>query len=954
MKHAARTLFLAILAVPATILPAPALEPVQWSNRPAQSANTLATYPGGGAGSALHCTGINPAAWDSVAVGSQIAWSAVRFEFQFSQADKDVVAGLAYNNTSPEPAAIRFGIYAHSDGTYQFNEDENRIDPAPAFQGYSDGDGFAVERSGDGTVRYFKGAQLIRTTSDPPADASATRILLQPDVAFLQPGAAIENAMIDVVEHAFPGSLEDHVNGIDGAGGLASPIVAEFVALDDATHTFDTTMPVEVINVRDPGPIPGVLAAAGNGTEEDTAAIQSALDRAAANDAAGKRTVLYFPPGIYDCAPDKARWAEEIAKNAATGQTVPFQPVAAFKIQFSNFFLVGENPANTILRFHTYDDAAPASNDLHDPAANPYSFVNAPMGKTCVSPAGGGTAGVAPNPDGTYPHFRRGVLRGACIHLLPPPPTFFDLLEGIGFRNLTIDGQAGRTAIPWPDFPGIAVDPYEGDPRVNNYPWLVDGDGWDQTHQAIHAWGVETCVMLDCVLKRWRGEIIIRNSRKVERPWVLGRCTIEDSNSLPLSANGSFIIEDCDIGRKAFASIETTTVPGQRIHITNTHLHGGVAVRGVSRHPDSPAIRKDTPTFLMDNCTIDIKTTMRFDGGLQNAEFARCQFGIFGHDITVRNCTFNVQGNQSAIDIQGGVWPAYNNALAIAGNNLYRFNRQYTNFKIHNNVFDRRRSAEPLPGHVFERGPVLFYDGSSTTVLKRSDMRGAAAGDPDIVPGLHFHDNTLLEETGAEWLAILDERWRERGFTRDAEMAGEKAINNVSGPGDPSPPPEGFSRWIRFENNITPRPGMVQHLLRWSDSLAVPELPDVILPAGASPLPRSTEVFARRTGHDAVVWINGVELALADTLYRIVRTQQTAPFWGRTHILNLPVKMPAGTRLDPATPFMVLPGSVIDVPAQRPGRQNQFVEGFNYSEIYLASPQSDTVELEIVLDEASP
>ncbi len=927
-----------------------AADPVQWSSRPAQKTNTLASYPGGGLGSTLASTTSDPAVWDSVAVGSQIAWSDVRFEFQCSQDDKDVAAGLAFNNASPHPASIRFGIRARPGGTWEFNEGENLIAPAPGDQGYSVTDVFAIERSNDGTVRYFKGAQLIRTTTDPPVDTAGTLSLLQPDVAFLQPGAAIENATITLTAHSFPGTLEDHVNGPGGSGGLASPLVEEFVAIDDADFTFDTSAPVEVINVRDPGPIPGVIAASGNGTEEDTDAINSMLDRARANDTAGTRTVLYFPPGIYDCAPDKTEWADFIATQAITGQLLPNTPVMAFEIDSSNLFLVGENPGNTILRFHTYKDAAPVTNDLHDPATDFFSFVTAPMGKTCVRPAGG--ANLAPNPDGSSPQFRRGVLRGSGILIRPPPP--YLELEGLGFRNLTIDGQAGRTEIPWPAFPAIAVDPYEGDSRVADYPWLVDGDGWDQTHQGIFAVRAGSCVMLDCVFKRWRGEIIIRFTKLRERPWVLKRCVIEDSNSIPLSANGWFHVEDCDIGRNAFGSIESSTLPGQRFIIKNTHLHGGVAVRGVSRHTDAPEIRKQTPTYLLEDCTIDIKTLPRFDGQPQLHDFLSCEFGIYGHDVTIRGCTFNVQGNQPAIVINGGEWSSYRNAFTIPGNDLHDSHRHHTHYRIHDNIFNRTVSDPPLANPAWEREFVLYVkEGDTKTVMKRVDLQRPGAGLPDVVPGLDFFSNTVTEETGAEWLGILKEDWNSREFTRDAVMLGEKAINNVSGPGDPSPPAVGLSRWIRIENNVTARPDMVQQLLR-SPSQATPELPEIILPAGATPLPKSTEVFVRRTGHDALVWVNGVALENPGTLYRVVKTQQTAAFWGSNHSVVLPVKMPDGVRLSPATPFSILPGSTIQAPGPRASRQNQFIDGFNYSEVYLVNPESDPVEIEIVLDQVSP
>ncbi len=438
-------------------------------------------------------------------------------------------------------------------------------------------------------------------------------------------------------------------------------------------------------------------SAVGDGVADDTAAIEAAITAAIAF---GGHCFVYFPTGTY-----------AVCRQTDTHDTDLYQQI--FELDhggrdFSNICFIGDGPTLSKLIGYMPSLGSPSSDyqtstlgspnpqmsrfvmffaNQRGPSSSPYTNVqfrslkiDGQVGYTGDFTVGGSRklATVAIATAGTGYHV--GDI------LTPVPTGGFPLVTGFEtdtaqIRVTTIGGGGNVTGVAL-DYGGrygyisggtIDVTGGFGTGFQFTFTKALTGDGWDQLHKAIFLFRTDNCLIYNCDLANWKGEILFGGSNG-DHNMVL--TSVRGSNSSAISNGANQFISDCVIGGTgttadlvlngtenfAFDSSQGTTV--QR---TSTRTGGGVGNGLV--HLGVPGSH-----FTVDHCDAYQRILLSeaaYNVSITNTTFHECGFstsnlGLYPEstgfaDVTLDTCTHIGKSDASGqlLGIQNGISTAF-------------------------------------------------------------------------------------------------------------------------------------------------------------------------------------------------------------------------------------------------------------------------------------------------------
>jgi len=464
-----------------------------------------------------------------------------------------------------------------------------------------------------------------------------------------------------------------------------------------------STTPVVVVPPVDPAVFSVMdYGATGNGSTDDTAAIQLAINAAEAYSTTNGAATVYFPEGNYAVA------VQDYFPNDISVYAYVFWPKA------SNVTYKGDGPGKSAIFYHYFNLTDPEKywevkgngndtwrilrgslfNLTHPTIGNNVTGLRWEGLRLCgncdvgLTPTSGGHNYACSSASSVITSNNHGMANGARLRFgntAPDPlkdwdPAFAGT-SALGTEKQYYVVNAAQNTFQVSDTVGGSPVTFSDESGF----YATDGSGWDWTHKAIYVGNTGTFSVHNCTIDRWRGECIYGGGGLVGK-FTITNSTIERCNASAVSI-GHMDMADCTVRYVRNGIEDFAEGASQKIIVRRTGFVGSNSTISIDEGGVVPICHEDTSGHIIEDCTFDGFTSAItiVDGGsnmtIQRNVITNCRRGItitplFQYDVGDR--TFNditissnsFTGNASIpstsviLNNLGGNWPMHDFLIA--------------------------------------------------------------------------------------------------------------------------------------------------------------------------------------------------------------------------------------------------------------------------------------------------
>jgi hypothetical protein len=352
-------------------------------------------------------------------------------------------------------------------------------------------------------------------------------------------------------------------------------------------------------------------------------------------------------------------------------------------------------------------------------------FVGAGTNATTLLDQGAWTLQSVDNP---YP-----VTRGFLVVIVPPITNDYP----VSFENLTLDGgvQQGNT------------------PIHGAYPNLVDGQGWDISHDAIVIRGGSTGNVFtqqtwtNVVFTHWRGEMVKSNDGSTNGNLSIFNCVFNDGDATAINYYASLNVSNCVFNNlfqiaEYYQAYSTNISYFQDNFVTNITGNGFALNGGKGNNP--PFVLENNTFYFPGNGYNAIETTPA-----DNVSIVSNQFVFNGGNAIVLGCA-GYQGtcDNSNIVIAGNSFVNPSIILEICGATDATGANRVEDVQLYGNSLTQTAPATP--------NVVRTYGWSTNVSLYNNDFTNVSCGSATCISGVYGGQYALIKTNNLYFTEIYD------------------------------------------------------------------------------------------------------------------------------------------------------------------------------------------------------